>query len=292
MKPMLAATADMGKLKFPLMVSHKLDGIRALVYRGEVVSRSLKKIPNKHVQKLFGRPEYEGFDGELIVGDSCDKQVFQNTTSGVMSIEGTPDVFFHVFDCTLPNNTADYRFEHVSKRVFDGFHKRVLLVEQYIVKDQEDLRKLLKQFLDQGYEGAMGKRPNSKYKFGRSTTNEAALLKFKIFKDAEAVIVGFSRKMRNANLAVVNELGYLERSTKKDGKRATNMLGALHVKDLKTGVEFDIGSGFTDEQRKVIWRDQYDYFDRIVKYKYQEVGVKDKPRFPVFLGFRDSKDMS
>jgi DNA ligase-1 len=30
---------------------------------------------------------------------------------------------------------------------------------------------------------------------------------------------------------------------------------------------------------------------KIVKYKYQEIGVLEKPRFPVFLGFRDKEDM-
>jgi DNA ligase-1 len=60
-KPMLASPADMSKLRFPLWLSPKLDGIRALVINGVVMSRSLKPIPNQHVQSLFGH--LEGYDG-------------------------------------------------------------------------------------------------------------------------------------------------------------------------------------------------------------------------------------
>jgi DNA ligase-1 len=63
------------------------------------------------------------------------------------------------------------------------------------------------------------------------------------------------------------------------------------VKDLKTGVEFDIGTGFTESQRQLLWAQGDNLMGKIVKYKSQPTGVKDKPRFPVFLGFRDKVDM-
>ena len=66
----------------------------------------------------------------------------------------------------------------------------------------------------------------------------------------------------------------------------------MNVKDIHTGVEFSIGSGFTEEQRREIWNKQVELIGSIVKYKYFEVGVKDKPRFPIFLGFRDKRDIS
>jgi DNA ligase-1 len=61
------------------------------------------------------------------------------------------------------------------------------------------------------------------------------------------------------------------------------------VRDLKTKVTFEIGSGFSAADRIRLWKDKP--IGRIVKYKSQPVGVKDKPRFPVFLGFRDEKDL-
>src|SRR5712691_7907552 len=84
-KPMLALSKlpDFRMLKFPLLVSPKLDGIRASVQGGQLVSRSLKPIPNKNVQDLF-RNLPEGIDGELIEGNPSDEP-FRRTTSIVMS---------------------------------------------------------------------------------------------------------------------------------------------------------------------------------------------------------------
>ena len=62
-----------------------------------------------------------------------------------------------------------------------------------------------------------------------------------------------------------------------------NTLGALLVKDLLTGVEFGIGSGFNDAQRKEIWENRYEWIGKIVKYKHFAVGAVEAPRFPIFI---------
>ena len=82
-KPMLAGEADLANLKFPLLASAKLDGIRAVVRNGVVMSRSNKPIPNPYVQRMFSKMEH--YDGELIVGDPKAKDCFRTTTSHVMA---------------------------------------------------------------------------------------------------------------------------------------------------------------------------------------------------------------
>ena len=74
-KPMLAVEVDFNKLRYPVYAQPKLDGIRVIIKDGVVYSRSLKPIPNKHVQSLFGH--LHGADGELIVGDVTAQDVFQ-----------------------------------------------------------------------------------------------------------------------------------------------------------------------------------------------------------------------
>ena len=90
----------------------------------------------------------------------------------------------------------------------------------------------------------------------------------------------------------MDELGYTKRSKKKANLEPTNKLGAFNVKDLKTEVEFKVSTGMTDEQRLEYWEKGTQLVGKVLKYKYQELGPNKKPRFPVFLGFRDKQDMS
>jgi hypothetical protein len=60
-------------------------------------------------------------------------------------------------------------------------------------------------------------------------------------------------------------------------------------------VEFSIGTGFDADTRKRIWelykKDPKKVLKTIVKYKFFASGSKEKPRFPVYLGPRDKRDM-
>lgn len=290
MKPMLAAATDGTNLIYPLLASPKLDGIRCIILDGVAMSRSLKPIPNKRVQALFGRPELEGLDGELIVGHPTEAGVFQRSTSGVMSVEGTPDVTFHVFDDHARfEEMFRYRQASAAKRA-----KKLLSCEavpHMILTTEYELQQEEAKYLGYGYEGIMLRDPKGCYKYGRSTLKEGWLLKLKRFVDSEAEITGYACLMHNANEATVNELGQQERSSKQEGKVETETLGSVTCRDTKTGVEFEIGSGFTADQRRLLWIGRRKLKGRLVKYKSQPTGVKDKPRFPVFMGFRDPRDL-
>ena len=289
-KPMLGIAVDTTKLVFPVYASPKLDGIRVIIKDGKVLSRNGKPIPNLFIQSLL--KTYHGLDGELIVGHPTHPNVFQLTTSGVMSIEGTPNVRLYVFDCWYAEGGIDTRYNEVLKITQNSPISDIEVVPQIIVNSLEELYKFEEECLAKGYEGVMLRYPNAKYKNGRSTVKEGALLKLKRFSDSEAYVLGMEPLLRNHNEAVKNALGHTERSSHKDNMVADSLLGALHVKDIHTGVEFSIGSGFTEEQRIDIWNKQISIIGSIVKYKYFEVGVKDKPRFPIFLGFRDKRDIS
>ena len=285
---MLAAKADLATLTYPMMLSPKLDGVRCLIIDGVACGRSLKPIPNKYVQQLFGDPEFSGLDGELIVDSPVAKDVFQKTQSGVMSIEGEPNVKFHVFDDFAHLGGFSQRINSVMKRV-SGTHLDVVF--QQWVYTAEQVLYYERLCLAHKYEGVMLRDPAGAYKHGRSTTKEAGLLKLKRFEDSEATVVGYTQLMTNTNEAKRNALGHLERSSHKAGMVGAGTLGSLIVKDLKTKVEFDIGTGFTADQRATLWKVHDNLLGKIVKYKFQTVGVKDKPRFPVFLGFRAKLDM-
>lgn len=289
-KPMLGVSVEIDKLVYPIYMSPKLDGIRVIVKDGQVLSRSGKLIPNLFIQSLF--KDYHGIDGELIVGSPVHPNVFQITTSGVMSIEGTPNIKLYAFDSWNAEGGIDERYTRLLYITKGSFTANIEIVPQTIINSKEELLKFEEDCLQTGYEGAIIRYPNAKYKNGRSTVKEGALLKLKRFKDSEAIILGMEPLLRNHNEATKNALGHTERSSHKDNMVADDLLGSLYVQDCTTGVEFSIGSGFTEEQRRDVWSRQAELIGSFVKYKYFEVGVKDKPRFPVFLGFRDKRDIS
>ena len=289
-KPMLGIAVDTTKLVFPIYASPKLDGIRVIIKDNQVLSRNGKPIPNIFVQSLL--KSYHGLDGELIVGHPTHPNVFQLTTSGVMSIEGTPNVRLYVFDCWYAEGGIDARYNEVLKITQNSSIADIEVVPQIVINSLKELYKFEEDCLAKGYEGVMLRYPNALYKNGRSTVKEGALLKLKRFSDSEAYILGMEPLLRNHNEPTKNALGHTERSSHIYNKVADDLLGALNVKDIHTGVEFSIGSGFTEEQRREIWNKQVELIGSIVKYKYFEVGVKDKPRFPIFLGFRDKRDIS
>lgn len=292
-KPMLAATVtDPTKLTFPLLASPKLDGIRCLICGpagARVLSRSLKPIPNKHVQSLFSNKLLENMDGELIVGNPAAKDVFNVTSSGVMSVEGEPDVRFYPFDMLI---NAPYYYRH---KLLQGLsnHIQVNAVNQFHVEDLAELLKLETRFLQEGFEGIMLRRPDGLYKHGRSTLKEGYLMKLKRFVDGEAEVLGMTELVHNGNETKLNELGKKERSSKKINMTGMGTMGSLLVRDIKTGVEFELGTGFTEAQRAMFWGQLGGEIKlgSTVKYKSQLIGVKDKPRFPVYLGLRDKRDL-
>ena len=292
---MLAAEADLSKLRFPLMASPKLDGVRALVKDGVVLSRSLKPIPNKHVQKTFGRPELEGLDGELIVGSPTAEDVYRQTVSAVMRHEGEPDVMFYVFDrftAVSPFYSYDTRYRLI--KACHDLQKGVVAHEALHFQCLKDLEAFENTCLELGYEGLILRDPSSPYKFGRSTVKEGYLLKLKRFRDSEARILAVEELMHNANEATTNELGRTERSSHKANQVPMGTMGALFVEDIHTGQQFRVGTGFSAEERAWFWkyRDQLTGDTRaFIKYKFFPVGVKDLPRHPSYLGIRNPMDL-
>ena len=265
-----SAVEDTSTIDYPVLVSQKLDGIRCLIIDGKALTRKFKLIPNHHVRKLLETLP-SGLDGELI----CPGKTFNETQSLLMTEEGEPEFEYHVVDFVKEELTKTFA---------------IRTIVSILVKDEAHLKFIEEQYLKGGFEGTMIRAFNGPYKCGRSTLKEGYLLKLKRFTDSEAEVLGFVERMHNENEAKKDELGHTKRSSHKANKKPANTLGALKVKDVKTGVEFEIGTGFDDATREFVWNNQEKFKGKFVCYRYQSSGQKDKPRFPSFKGFRDSKD--
>ena len=293
-KPLLAAKFDPTKAQFPYIATPKIDGIRFLMVDGVAVSRTFKPIRNKHIQDLLSQYLPDGIDGELTSGDT-----FQTSTSAVMSIEGSPDFKVWVFDYVDPDKEEIDLYRERMHVLFDIEDQLLsqdppfeykFLSGGHIVRTLEEIERLETIYLSEGYEGLMLRDPMGTYKFGRSTVNENILLKVKQFVDDEAVLLDIQEKMHNENPAEKDAFGHTKRSSSLEGMVGADTAGNLIVKN-KDGQEFSIGSGLNDALREELWNNKEEYIGKFVKFKYFAVGVKELPRHPVFLGFRDPEDV-
>lgn len=292
-KPMLAGKVDEAKLVYPLMASPKLDGVRAVNIEGAMRSRSLKPFGNEYTQMRYSTKLFHGFDGELILEEPTAPDVYRKTNSAIARIEGSPQLTWWVFDDFSAAGGFSTRLGTLKRRVQDLEGVRTImdiqLLEHEIITDSQDLDYHEQHWVDLGFEGVMLRSFLGPYKFGRSSTNEGILLKLKRFDDGEALVIGVEEEMHNGNVATTSELGRTKRSSHQANKTGKGTMGALVVRGIGgpfDGVEFKVGTGFTAADRQ-----RTDWLGTIVKYKYFAVGVKDKPRHPVYAGDRMKEDM-
>lgn len=287
-----AKVEDVADLRWPLLASPKLDGIRAIWWEGQFYSRKMKPIPNQAI--TLAMQEFEdkaggmyhaglnGLDGELVCGDPCNKLCFNTTTSVVMTRTApATNLRFYVFDRVDMNLSFARRYQSMP----DTLPPFVYILNQELVRNSEALESFENHAVNLGYEGVILRNPEGHYKQGRSTLKEQGLLKLKRFEDDEALVIGFEELMHNDNEAKIDERGYTKRSSHKANKVPMNTLGALIV--VWKGVQFNIGSGFTAGMRAEIWKNQKYYLGKQAKFKYLPVGLLEAPRHPVFLGWRE-----
>lgn len=244
-------------------MSEKLDGYRALFYNGpngpEFISRN---------NKPFVAPQWflDDIASKLPVGTLLDGELYTKRgdfdSMGIVRKKIPVDsewrkITFMVFDIPLVRKKFRERYNIMEQLLKDVPH--VQLVEHIEIKNIEQFNQLHKQWVSEGAEGSMLRHPDSYYENKRSNM----LLKVKDFLDDEAIIEGM-------------EFG--------DG-RNSNVMGNLivrwapHANKPYKGT-FDVGSGFTDEQRKN-WKTLFKKGTTIT-IKYFEIQKSGKPRFPIF----------
>jgi ATP-dependent DNA ligase len=128
-------------------------------------------------------------------------------------------------------------------------------VPSYAVKTNEDVKKFLKVFCSQGYEGFVLKNPLSKYETKRSVN----WLKYKPRKIDSYQIIGFVEE--------VDKFGEYK-----------DTLGALILSCPKG--TFNVGTGFDDETRKYIWTHKSEFLYKFYTISYQELSKDGIPREP------------
>lgn len=236
-------------------MSEKLDGVRAYWDGKQFVSRLGNRFfaPEWFAQGLPDHP----LDGELWVGRKSFSETISTVRSGAAG-ERWRQLKFLVFDAPSLDRPFEERIEAVRAVVSPAQTPYALVVHHEACRGIDHLRQELARVEALGGEGLMLRQPASRYEIGRSST----LLKVKSFFDAEAKVVD-----------------YVAGAGKHKGR-----LGSVLVENAD-GVRFNVGTGFTDLQRK-----DPPPIGSIITFRYQEITKAGVPRFPSFVGMRIDSD--
>lgn len=246
------------------LVSEKVDGYRALYFNGVFWTRTGNVV---NAPEWFTRdlPRDVFLDGELFTERGDFSGVSSILRKKVPLDREWERVVYLVFDVPKIVEPFTERYRHLksvlecksSKGNFlDTKYERINVLKQYKVTDLNQVEKIHSSVIVQGGEGVMLRDPDSYYDNKRSKT----LIKYKHFHDQEAIVDDYT-------------LG--------DGKHSDKM-GNLCVRWISDGLSFEVGTGFTDHQRKNVSC----LFPRgtVIKVKYFEKTLIGKPRFPVYIG--------
>jgi len=264
-------------------INTKLDGLRFFYKDNELFTRSGKPIFGFEFIKDELAEIQENFDLTFIDGELYSHELdFQTIQGYVLSYRNINEdhkkkIIANVFAVGRDDfkNTQD--MIDVLKRItwYKVNHNccsHVKTLNTFKVKnDFEEINRITKKYIKEGFEGSMLRHPENWYSYNRSDN----LLKFKLFKEEDFKLVGFD---------------------KGSGKNKER-LGAIFVEGVVESkkIKSRVGTGLSDEQRDHFWNNQNVYINKLVEVKYQ--GITDKPdqdgfyslRFPVFIKTKEDR---
>ena len=256
------------------------DKIELFTRQGQLVTgmvdieEELKQLPKGYV-----------YDGELIAevkSELASKDLFRETISRARRDGTKTGIIYHIFDMIpieefkkgVGSVIASERKHQLHKIFSDIQHPFRWLKEVEVLyegNNEEYIQTYLDSIINKGGEGVMINISNAPYECKRTKN----LLKVKKF-----------------NTADVRVTDVYEGTGKYVGK-----LGGISIQFEHKGQLWncDVGSGFTDEERELYWKNKDKLLNKIVEIKYFEIsqdanGVYSL-RFPTWIGrIRDDKD--
>ncbi len=253
------------KLKYPLFIQPKLDGIRLIAkldQNGNVllVSRRHKEIIGfDHVkseikQLLQGQPDDIILDGELYL-HGMNLQDISGIVRQEDDMESKNKLKYYIFDAFTINNTNGYdaRYKLLSSLFKSNKNlKYTVLTETLEANTIQEADEFFNQKIKDGYEGAVYKSANKAYEYSFNKEKRSMYyLKRKQSFDAEYKIIGFtSGKGKDKDCVIF----ICETDTKK---------------------QFNSVPNGTYDYRKELYQDCLDNFDSKYKNQYAKVYYED-----------------
>ncbi|MBU2346604.1 MAG: hypothetical protein KJ888_20635, partial [Gammaproteobacteria bacterium] len=209
---------------------------------------------NKALSTLQLRAE---LDGELYCHNMKFEEIVSITSRTVNLHPNSPVMDFHIFDIVnpLPQMKRTVMIENLR-----NLHRSIKVAPFYVCENLDDIMKTYDSIINLGYEGIIVRHSMGAYERKRSTL----VMKFKPKQSDEYEIIGAEEEI-SINGVPKDSLGSL-------------------ICLSGDGSTFNVGTGFTAEQRQNLWRSRDSLKGKQVKVKYQHLSsAKRVPRFPVFV---------
>lgn len=312
-KVMRAENYERDKIRFPIWVFPKVDGVRAYNPLGTLLARTLKQHRNRYTTAYYSRTQFLGLDGELAAERETHPDLCRLTSSAVGTILGEPYTLWHLFDYVTPDSVNlpyQERYELLKQKVAtlvaDGYGERLRVLQYKVARNIEEFDAIHEEYMTLGYEGSCYYDPTAKHKEGKSSPRHGGCLRRKDFVDFEAIIEKVIEGETNLNAAQINELGRQFRSSHQENKVPNGMVGTIVARALKDvhdlydkkkviiakGQVFNSSPGHMTEAEKIAFlKDQSLIVGKPSKFKFFPKGVKDAPRFTQWVSLRSSEDL-
>ncbi len=271
-KPMRAYSLDekrQKKLKWPITVQPKYNGVRCMAYNlpdGTVrlMSRGGKDYTLPHVQSVLqGRiPAGWCLDGELYVHRTSLQTIRHYIETPT---DHTLKVKLFCYDMTpLPTTDLPWQARHAQLRQWflkNGDNGVAVMSVSADASSMDDIERLHTFWVEDGFEGVMLRTQEGVYKLAAKSTE---LLKYKKFQDAEFEVVKWSV-----------------------GKDGVIVFGCIQ----EDGKLFEVRPMGNEEERAQLLKLADDCVGKKLTVKFQERSNDNIPIFPVGVAFRPDKDM-
>ena len=310
-KPQLACDWHEEHVKFPCIVQVKIDGVHALNQDGVFLGRSLKKHDNLYLTEKFSKPEFNGFCGEMILGDNPAADDLCRLTSGAMRrIQGEPNCTWWIFDY-ITEEVKHLGYKDRMRIFLDKVVElpvelsfAVVMIGSKSVNTMQELLDFEEDALNKGYEGIIIRDPSALYKFGRCGKTHMGAWRVKRFIEEEVLVTEIEEGRTNNNVKTTNELGRSERSTHQENMQPNAQVGSMKgtlIKDvldpqtrkllIAKGALVTVSPGkMTEDERKYYFKNPHELIGQVVKFKLFPKGIKDSARFPTFVTIKNKND--
>jgi DNA ligase-1 len=258
--------------------SPKFNGYRALAIcsYGTVTLHSRNGLAYENFPSIVATLEKLCQNSSFILDGECmsdDFNKMQQTAMSSKSGKSVGDINYQVFGWVPFDEWQTKNFKKTTKeRLADleawfDQHKvelaqanNVFRVDHKLLYTVADAMQFERECLAKGYEGAM-LLPDIPYYVGKKSNK---LLKLKTFVSWDCKVVGIYEG---------------------EGKNVGRMGGITVLQE--NGVECNLGTGWSDEDRDYIWQHQDEFIGRTIEVQYQELTPDKKMQFPSFVRWRD-----